>query len=151
MTWPSDPIRTLIASTVAGTTLSGTPALIEWDRIEDLGRQAWRRFSVLTTGGNLQRLADAPAIGASGVVYIGRTYLVEVFYERGRYQRSIGKDSDAMTDDAERIMGALLRMDYDYTNTGLLSLKPAPWRITQLPTAAYSVEIELAARVRREL
>ena len=151
MTWATDPVRDLLVTTVENTTLTGSPGFIEWDRIEDLGRQAWRRFSVLATGGNLQRLADAPAIGATGISYLDRTYLVEIYYERGRYQRSIGKDADVMTDDAERLMGALLRMDYDYPNTGLLSLKPAPWRITQLPTAAYSVEIELAARVRREL
>jgi hypothetical protein len=151
MTWAADPVRDLIVATVAGATVEGSPGFVEWDRAEDLGRQAWRRFSVLTSNGGLPSLKDAPAIGSGGLIYLNRTYLVEVFYERGRYQRSIGKDSDVMTDDAERLIAALVRMNYDEPNTGLLSLLPAAWRITQLPTAAYSVEIELSAKVRRGL
>ena len=151
MTWPTDPVRSLIVETIKDATLTGSPSATEWDQMKPLGANSWRRFTVLADNGNIESLTDAPAIGASGIAYLRRVYTVTVYYERGKNKQSIGADSDAMTDDAERIMGALLRMDYDYTNTGLLSLKPAPWRITQLPTAAYSVEIELAARVRREL
>ena len=151
MTWPSDPVRALIVETVKGATMTGTPAMVEWDRIEPLGRHAWRRFSVLASGGNLERLADAPAIGSGGIVYLERVYSLTVYYERGRDRQSLGKDSDALTDDAERLMGAVLRMNYDSPTTGLMRLKPAPWRIGELPNGALSLEIELAALVRREL
>jgi hypothetical protein len=151
LTWPSDPARAKIVEAVAATTLTGTPSLLEWDRGESLGRQAWRRFSVLATGGDLTSLTKAPAIGAGGIVYVDRTYACSVYYERGKHRQSIGKDSDAMTDDAERIVGALCRMDYDTPNTGLELLHPRTWRVVDLPNGALSIEIDLFARVRREL
>ena len=97
------------------------------------GTQAWRRFTVLASGGNLESLSEAPAIGSGGIVYIERAYTLTVYYERGKNKQSLGADSDALTDDAERFIGALLRMDYDTPTTGLMRLKPAPWNIVELP------------------
>jgi len=151
MTWPDDPARAQIVAAVAATSLIGTPGLLEWDRREDLGRQAWRRFSVLAEGGDLTSLTKAPAIGAGGIIYVDRTYNLTVYYEAGKHRQSLGKDSDAMTDDAERMVGALCRMDYDTPTTGLELLHPLSWRISDLPNGALSLEITLAAKVRREL
>lgn len=152
MTWPADPVREQIAAAIADATLTGKPAPLLWDRIEPLGRQAWRRFSVLSVGGDLPSLRQAPLVGPGGLVYLEREYLVAVFYERGRRGQSPAGDSDAITDDAERIIAALCRMDYDTPTTGLELLHPRTWRIVALPDeGVYSLEIDLAARVRREL
>jgi len=151
MTWPADPVRAQIVAAVADATLIGKPVQLEWDRGERLGTQAWRRFSVLASGGNLESLLKAPAIGAGGLVYIEREYTLTVYYEKGKNRQSLGGDSDALTDDAERLIGALLRMDYDTPTTGLEVLKPAPWRIVELPNGALTTEIEMSALVRREL
>mgnify|MGYP003132083399 CR=1 FL=1 len=151
MTWPTDPTRTQIVNAVADTTLIGDPKLIEWDQIKPLGANSWRRFTVLAGAGNIESLTDAPAIGASGIAYLRRTYTITVYYERGKNRQSIGADSDVLTDDAERIVGSILRMDYNYPTTGLELLKPAPWTITLLPNGQQAIEIQLDARVRREL
>ena len=151
MTWPTDLAPAQIVAAVAGASLTGSPSLLEWDRGESLGRQAWRRFSVLASGGDLTRLTKAPAIGAGGLVYVDRSYMLTVYYERGKHRQSIGKDSDALTDDAERIVGALCRMDYDTATTGLQLLHPRTWRVVELANGALSLEIDLFARVRREL
>jgi len=119
--------------------------------MKPLGANSWRRFTLAAETGNIESLTDAPAIGASGIAYLQRTYRITVFYERGKNKQSTGADSDAMTDDAERIVGALLRMPYNYPTTGLELLKPAPWTISLLPNGQASTEIILAARVRREL
>lgn len=151
MTWPADPARAKIVEAVSAATVIGSPGLLEWDRGEPLGRQAWRRFSVLADGGDLTSLTKAPAIGAGGIVYVDRTYSLTVYYERGKNKQSLGKDSDALTDDAERLVGALCRMDYDTPTTGLELLHPRTWRVVELPNGALSLELELAAKVRREL
>jgi hypothetical protein len=151
MTWPSDPVRDLIAETVKGTTVTGTPTLTEWDQMKPLGANSWRRFTVLANAGNIESLTDAPAIGASGIAYLRRNYTITVYYERGKNKQSPGLDSNALTDDAERIVGAILRMNYNYQSTGLELLKPAPWTISLLPNGQISFEIQLDARVRREL
>mgnify|MGYP003628673204 CR=1 FL=1 len=149
MSWPADPVRVQIAAAIAGATLIGKPAPLLWDRIEPLGR---RRFSVLATGGDLPSLRQAPLVGPGGLVYLERSYIVAIFYERGRKGQSLAADSDAITDDAERIVAALCRMDYDTPTTGLELLHPQSWRIVALPDeGVYSLEIDLAARVRREL
>lgn len=140
-----------MAAAVAAAVLTGKPTQVEWDRGERLGTQAWRRFSVLASGGSLESLSEAPAIGSGGIVYIERSYTLTVYYERGKNKQSLGADSDALTDDAERFIGALLRMDYDTPNTGLMRLKPETWNIIELPNGALSTEIELSALVRREL
>ena len=136
---------------MAAAVLTGNPKQIEWDRGERLGTQAWRRFSVLASGGSLESLSEAPAIGSGGIVYIERSYTLTVYYERGKNKQSLGADSDALTDDAERFIGALLRMNYDTPNTGLMRLKPETWNIIELPNGALSTEIEMSALVRREL
>jgi len=151
MTWPADPARAKIVEAVSAATVIGSPGFLEWDRGEPLGRQAWRRFSVLADGGDLTSLTKAPAIGAGGIVYVDRTYSLTVYYERGKNKQSLGKDSDALTDDAERLVGALCRMDYDTPTTGLELLHPRTWRVVELPNGALSLELELAAKVRREL
>ena len=112
MTWPADPARAKIVEAVSAATVIGSPGFLEWDRGEPLGRQAWRRFSVLADGGDLTSLTKAPAIGAGGIVYVDRTYSLTVYYERGKNKQSLGKDSDALTNAAERLVGALCRMDY---------------------------------------
>ena len=151
MSWPADPVRLQVAAAVAAAVLTGNPKQIEWDRGERLGTQAWRRFSVLASGGSLESLSEAPAIGSGGIVYIERSYTLTVYYERGKNKQSLGADSDALTDDAERFIGALLRMNYDTPNTGLMRLKPETWNIIELPNGALSTEIEMSALVRREL
>ena len=151
MSWPTDPVRNLIVDTIKDATLPGSPRPTEWDQIKPLGANSWRRITVLADTGNIESLTDAPAIGASGIAYLQRVYTVTVYYERGKNKQSIGADSDAMTDDAERLVGALLRMNYDYPITGLELLKPAPWTITALPNGQASVDIQLSARVRRSL
>ena len=151
MSWPADPVRLQVAAAVAAAVLTGNPKQIEWDRGERLGTQAWRRFSVLASGGSLESLSEAPAIGSGGIVYIERSYTLTVYYERGKNKQSLGADSDALTDDAERFIGALLRMNYDTPNTGLMRLKPETWNIVELPNGALSTEIEMSALVRREL
>ena len=151
MSWPTDPARAQIVAALEGAALTGTPKQTEWDQMKPLGANSWRKFTVLAQNGNIESLTDAPAIGASGIAYLQRSYLVSVYYERGKNKQSIGADSDAITDDAERLVGAILRMNYDYTNTGLELVKPAPWNITTLPNGQLSLQIQLAARVRREL
>ena len=151
MSWPADPVRLQVSAAVAAAVLTGKPTQVEWDRGERLGTQAWRRFSVLASGGSLESLSEAPAIGSGGIVYIERSYTLTVYYERGKNKQSLGADSDALTDDAERFIGALLRMDYDTPTTGLMRLKPETWNIVELPNGALSTEIELSALVRREL
>ena len=151
MTWPTDPVRSLIVETIKDATLIGSPGPTEWDQMKPLGANSWRRFTVLVDNGNIESLTDAPAIGATGIAYLQRVYTVTVYYERGKNKQSIGADSDAMTDDAERLVGAILRMNYDFPNTGLELLKPAPWTIISLPNGQASVEIQLSARVRRSL
>tara|TARA_R110000796_G_scaffold1776_1_gene7235 strand:- start:204 stop:566 length:363 start_codon:yes stop_codon:yes gene_type:complete len=120
--------------------------------MEPIGRQAWRRFTVLASGGDLPSLRGAPFVGAGGLVYLQRSYTLTVFYERGKNRQSMGADSDAITDDAERLVAALCRMNYDTPTTGLELLHPTSWRIVDLPDeGALSLELDLAARVRREL
>ncbi|QDP47529.1 MAG: hypothetical protein Unbinned4350contig1002_14 [Prokaryotic dsDNA virus sp.] len=151
MSWPSDPVRALIVQTLKETAVTGSPKLTEWDQMKPLGANSWRRFTVEATAGNLESLTDAPAIGSSGIAYLRRNYTVTIFYERGKNKQSIGADSDAQTDDAERVVGAICRMNYDYPNTGLELLKPAPWNISNLPNGQTTTEITLDARVRRDL
>ena len=151
MSWPTDPVRSLIVETIKGATLTGSPSATEWDQMKPLGANSWRRFTVLADNGNIESLTDAPAIGASGIAYLRRVYTVTVYYERGKNKQSIGADSDAMTDDAERFVGAILRMNYDYPTTGLELLKPAPWTITTAANGQATIEIQLSARVRRSL
>ena len=100
MTWPADPARAQIVAAVGDAALTGKPKQLEWDRIEPLGRQAWRRFSVLAVGGDLETLRKAPQVGPGGLVYLARDYLLTVFYERGKHRQSMGADSDALIDDA---------------------------------------------------
>ena len=124
MSWPADPVRLQVSAAVAAAVLTGKPTQVEWDRGERLGTQAWRRFSVLASGGSLESLSEAPAIGSGGIVYIERSYTLTVYYER---------------------------MDYDTPTTGLMRLKPETWNIIELPNGALSTEIEMSALVRREL
>jgi hypothetical protein len=151
MSWPTDPVRSLIVETIKDTNLTGSPAATEWDQMKPLGANSWRRFTVLAGSGNIESMSDAPAIGAGGIAYLRRIYTVTVYYERGKNKQSIGADSDAMTDDAERFVGAILRMNYDYPNTGLELLKPAPWNITDAANGQAALEITLSAQVRRSL
>jgi hypothetical protein len=151
MSWPTDPARAQIVAALKAASLIGTPKLKEWDQIKPLGANCWRRFTVLAENGNIESLTDAPAIGATGIAYLRRVYRITVYYERGRNKQSTGADSDAITDDAERLVGSILRMNYDFTTTGLELVKPAPWTISPLPNGQLSLDILLDARVRREL
>lgn len=151
MSWPTDPVRIAIVEAVKDTVVIDTPGLVEFDRMAPLGRQAWRRFAVLAVGGGLGSLSEAPAIGSGGIIYVDRSYRVAVAYEQGKNRQSLGADSELMTDDAERIIAAIVRMNYDYPNTGLERLAPTAWRIVDLPSGGNSLEIDLEARVRREL
>jgi len=152
MTWPADPARAQIVAAVGDAALTGKPKQLEWDRIEPLGRQAWRRFSVLAVGGDLETLRKAPQVGPGGLVYLARDYLLTVFYERGKHRQSMGADSDALIDDAERLVAALCRMNYATPSTGLELCHPRSWRIVDLPDeGALSLEIDLACKIRREL
>lgn len=149
--WPNDLARQAIVEAVRDTVVEDTPGLVEFDRMAPLGRQAWRRFAVQTTGGSLGSLRDAPAIGAGGLTYLTRGYRVSVAYEAGKNRQSLGRDSELLTDDAERIIAAILRMAYDTPNTGLLRVTPIGWRAVDLPSGGVGTEIDLEAFVRREL
>ena len=84
MSWPTDPVRSLIVETIKGATLTGSPSATEWDQMKPLGANSWRRFTVLADNGNIESLTDAPAIGASGIAYLRRVYTVTGYYDRQR-------------------------------------------------------------------
>jgi len=151
VTWPTDPVRDLLVETVQDATVIGSPGLVLWDQIKPLGANSWRRFTLAAQTGNIDTLTNAPAIGAGGICYINRVYSLDVFYERGKNKQSPGADSDLMTDDAERIMGAFLRMPYNKQTTGIEKVEPTPWTISILPNGQGSVNMILRVLLRREL
>lgn len=151
MSGPTDPARDRIIALVEGATVTGTPAFRSWDRREPLNAQAWRRFFVRATAGSLTRLADAPNTSDGGTVYLSRTYTLTCRWE-ALTRGTIGADSDQILDDLERIGLAIVRGDWQFASSGIMTLTPGSWSVVALPAGeGLEADLEIAARIRRTL